>query len=149
MVSKLEAHLRKAKISAIKSGDTVIKDALNLILSELDSQFVTNGKIGLTDAQVSSVIYNFVKHSLEAIEKYKRIGRVDLIAIEQRQVDYIKAFLPAKLDLEETKKVVKEAIEGGAKNIGEVMKLILAKYKDRVDPKLVSEIARELLSIAS
>ena len=62
----------------------------------------------------------------------------------------IQAYLPELLGEDETKKLVEEtAAELGLaskKDIGALMKAIMAQHKGRVDGKLVQRLAAEVLS---
>ena len=54
--------------------------------------------------------------------------------------------MPAQLGEEEIRKVVVEAVSGGADNIGAVMKVVMPKLKGQADGKEINRIAREELA---
>ena len=60
----------------------------------------------------------------------------------------LEEFLPAAVDADEIRRAVREAIAGGAKDLGKVMGQVMPKFKGRADGKLVNQIVREELAAA-
>ena len=58
----------------------------------------------------------------------------------------IEAFLPAEAAPEDIRAAVRDAIAGGAKDLGQVMGQVMPKFKGRADGKVVNQIAREELA---
>jgi len=90
------------------------------------------------------VLRKGIKIRREAIEQYSST-RPDLAANEASQIKVLEEFLPPDVDPEEIRAAVREAIAGGAKDIGKVMGQVLPKYKGRADGKLINQIVREEL----
>ncbi len=98
-----------------------------------------------TDDETIEVLRKGIKIRREAVEQYTAAGRTDLAAVEQKQIKVLEEFLPPAVDPEEIRAAVRQAIAGGARDLGKVMGQVLPKYKGRVDGKLVNQIVREEL----
>jgi uncharacterized protein YqeY len=57
----------------------------------------------------------------------------------------LEEFLPPAVDPEEIRAAVRQAIAGGAKDIGKVMAQVLPRYKGKADGKVINQIVREEL----
>ena len=98
-----------------------------------------------SDDEVVEVLRKGIKLRREAIEQYQTGGRQDLADSEQAQIKVLEEFLPPEVDPAEIRAAVRQAIDGGAKDIGKVMSQVLPRYKGRADGKLINQIAREEL----
>lgn len=100
----------------------------------------------LTDEEAVEVLRRGVKKRHEAAEQFAAGGRRDRAAVELAEVRALEAFLPAMAPPEEIRAAVREAIGGGAKDLGKVMGVVMPRFKGRADGKLINQIAREELS---
>jgi uncharacterized protein len=97
------------------------------------------------------VLQSLVKQRRDSIEQYKSAGRDELAQKETTEIAVIEAYLPQAASPEEVAAAVAAAVtESGAssmKDMGNVMKLILAKLEGRsVDGKAVSEAVKARLN---
>jgi len=111
---------------------------------ELDS------KSKLTDEEILVVILSEAKKRKDAIEEFKKAGRMDLVENENLELKTLRKYLPEEMGEEEIRKIVKEVIEEqkitDMKEIGVIMKETLKRTKGLADGKKINNIARELLS---
>ena len=98
-----------------------------------------------TDDDVIEVLRKGVKTRRESVEQYQKGGRQDLVDVELAQIRVIEEYLPADVNPDEIRTVVREAIAAGAKDIGRVMGQVMPKFKGRADGKLINQIVREEL----
>ena len=130
--------------SAMKAGDKERVGALRLVLSELQKA----AKDGGTDEL--AVLRRERKRRLEAAEQFRDAGRTELAEGEQAEARIIEGYMPAELDDAELDAIVNAAIaETGArdpKDMGQVMKAVMAKAQGRADGKRASARVREVLS---
>ena len=130
--------------AAMKAGEKERVDALRLVLSELQKA----AKEGSDDEL--AVLRRERKRRLEAASAFRDGGRTDLAEHEEREAALIQAYLPAELGDDELRAIVEGAIaESGAsspKDLGQVMKLAMARTGGRADGKRVSAVAREALT---
>jgi len=130
--------------SAMKAGDRERVGALRLVLSELQK----DAKDGGTDEL--AVLRRERKRRLEAAEQFRDAGRTELAEGEEAEARIIEGYLPTELDDAELEAIVRSAIaETGAKDpkdMGQVMKAVMAKAGGRADGKRASARVREVLS---
>jgi uncharacterized protein len=130
--------------TAMKAGEKERVDALRLVLSELQKA----AKEGSDDEL--AVLRRERKRRLEAATAFRDGGRPELADAEEREAALIQAYLPAELGDDELRAIVTAAIEeSGAqspKDLGQVMKLAMARTGGRADGKRVSAVAREALA---
>jgi uncharacterized protein YqeY len=98
-----------------------------------------------TDDEVLDVIRKGIKSRRESVDQYTGAKRPDLAEKEAAEIMILEEFLPPAVDPEEIRRAVREAIAGGAKDIGKVMAQVLPKFKGRADGRQVNQIAREEL----
>jgi len=129
---------------AMKAGDKERVGALRLVLSELQKA----AKDGVTDEL--AVLRRERKRRLEAAEQFRDAGRTELAEGEEAEARIIEGYMPAELDDAELDAIVKAAIaETGAKDpkdMGQVMKAVMAKAEGRADGKRASARVREVLN---
>jgi hypothetical protein len=130
--------------SAMKAGEKQRVGALRLVLSELQKA----AKDGSSDEV--AVLRRERKRRFEAAEQFRNGGRPELADQEESEAELIEGYLPAELPDAELDALVTAAIEEtGAsepKDMGQVMKAVMAKVDGRADGKRVSGRVREMLS---
>lgn len=133
---------------AMRSGDTVTRDTLRMVIAALKNARIEAGK-DLDEGQVVGVLQSAVKSRRDSVDQYRAAGREDLAAREEAEIEVVSRYLPRMLDEAETREVVARAIaESGAgskQDLGRVMKAVMASHKGQVDGKLVQRLAAELL----
>ena len=141
----LAERLRAAMNEARKQRDQARTLLLSTILSD-----VKNREIELnhpaTDDEAAEVLRRGVKRRRESVEAYEKAGRNELAATEGAEIKIIEEFLPASVPPEEIRAAVREAIAGGAKDMGKVMGAVMPRFKGRADGKVVNQIVREELA---
>jgi uncharacterized protein len=137
-------QVRADMTSAMKSGEKVRVGALRLVLSELQKAAKDGGDDEL------AVLRRERKRRLEAASQFRDGGRPDLADGEESEAKLIEAYLPTELDDTELDVLVAAAIaETGAstpRDMGQVMKTVMAKSGGRADGKRASARVREALS---
>jgi uncharacterized protein YqeY len=144
MQKRIESELK----TAMKSGDKRRLSTLRLLLSVLKNERI-NLQRELTDEEVEAVIRRAVKQRKESIEVYDRNARADLAAAEKEELAILEAYLPQAMsdaELEETvRAIISEKGFSSAKDVGHLMKELMARHRGRADGKRAQEIARKLL----
>jgi uncharacterized protein YqeY len=140
---ELTEQVRTDINAAMKAGERERAGALRLVLSELQKA----AKDGSDDEL--AVLRRERKRRLEAAEQFRTAGRAELAAQEEAEAGLIDGYLPAELPDAELNTMVSEAIaETGAsdpKDMGQVMKVVMARTAGRADGKRVSARVREAL----
>ena len=136
--------LQSALNAARKAQDKERTLLLGTILANLKNRRIELRREP-TDAEVVDVLRRGVKTRRESIEQYEAANRPELVATEAAQIRVLEEFLPPSVDPEEIRAAVREAIAGGATDIGKVMGQILPRFKGRADGKVINTIVREEL----
>ena len=127
----------------MKAGERERVGALRLVLSELQKA----AKEG--DDDEVAVLRRERKRRLDAAEQFRDGGRGELAAKEESEAEMIQDYLPAEVDDAELDAIVADAIsQTGAsdpKDMGQVMKAVMARVQGRADGKRVSARVREAL----
>lgn len=143
-MTDLLATLQSSLLSARKSQDKDRTLLLGTVLSAVRNHEMTLSH-PMTDEDVITVLQRGVKQRRESIEQFEQAGRSDLVAREQAQLRIIEEFLPPPAGIEEIRAAVREAIGGGAAQVGAVMAVVMPRFKGRADGKEISRVVREEL----
>jgi uncharacterized protein YqeY len=137
-------RIRADVTAAMKAGDRDRVTALRLVLSELQKAH----KEG--DGDELAVLRRERKRRRESERAYREAGREDLAAGEAFEAEAIEAYLPAELSDADLDAMVAAAVaETGAsspRDMGPVIKRVMAAAGGRADGKRVSTKVREALS---
>ncbi len=137
-------QVRSDITGAMKAGEKDRVGALRLVLSELQK----DAKEGSGDEL--AVLRRERKHRLEAAGQFRDAGRAELAEQEESEARLIETYLPAEIDDAELAAIIAASIaETGAtdpKDMGQVMKAVMAKAGGRADGKRASARVREALS---
>jgi hypothetical protein len=143
-VTELLGILQTALHTARKSQDKDRTLLLGTVLSAVQNHALElNRSLGEDD--VLTVLQRGVKQRRESVEQFAAAGRTDLAERELGQIAIIEEFLPPPASLEEIRAVVREAVAGGAKQVGAVMAAVIPRLRGRADGKEINRIAREEL----
>jgi uncharacterized protein YqeY len=130
--------------TAMKAGEKVRVGALRLVLSELQKAAKEGG------GDEVAVLRRERKRRLEAAEQFRGGARPELAEQEESEARLIEGYLPAEISDDELAALVTTAIaQTGAsqpKDMGAVMKLVMADVDGRADGKRVSGRVREALA---
>ena len=144
----LADRLRAAMNEARKQRDQARTLLLSTILSDVKNREIELARTP-TDDETAEVLRRGIKKRRESVEVYEKAGRTEAAAVEANEIKILESYLPAAVSAEEIRSVVKQAIAGGASDMGKVMGAVMPQFKGRADGKLVNQIVREELSTKS
>lgn len=137
-------QLRTDVNTALKAGERERARALRMVLSELQKAH----KEGSADEV--AVLRRERKRRLDAAEQFRGAGRSELADQEESEARLIEGYLPAELDDAELQTMVSAAIQqtgaSDPKDMGQVMRVVMAQAGGRADGKRVSAQVREALA---
>ena len=120
---------------------------LSTILSDVKNrELELNPPRPASDDETAEVLRRGIKRRREAVELYEQAGRNELAATEGAEIKILEEFLPAAVPPDEIRAAVREAIAGGATDMGKVMGAVMPRFKGRADGKVVNAIVREELA---
>jgi len=129
---------------AMKDGDTVKRDCLRAVVSEIKNQTVNAGK-ELTEEIVVKCLQKSVKQHQDSIEQFQSAGRRELAEKEIRELGYIQQYLPKMLSENETKDIVDtilQTVEATKKNMGLVMKQLPKEADRKVAAQYLNQVLK-------
>jgi uncharacterized protein YqeY len=135
---------------AMRAREQTKLDALRMLKTALVNRAVEKAR-PLDEVESLQVVTTLVKQRKESIEQFTRGGRQDLADKETAEIAVLEAYLPPPIDRAELDRLIAEAVEeagaSGPKDMGRVMKLVMARVAGRsVDGRLVSELVRARLA---
>ncbi len=146
--AELKRKLADDLKQAMKSGDTVRRDTLRLLISSVNNAEMAK-QAPLTDADILGVIAKEVKRRQESIDAFKKGNRPDLVAKEEAEMAILQGYLPAQLSHDDIVAAAREVIAVvGAKGPGEkgrVMQQLMPRLKGRADGKEINDVVTQLL----
>lgn len=143
-MTDLAASLQAALNTARKSQDKDRTLLVGTVLSAVKNHEIELGR-PLTDQDVLTVLQRGIKQRRESAEQFTAAGRTDLAEREQRQIAIIEEFLPPPASEAEVRAAVREAMAGGAAQMGAIMAAVTPRFKGRADGKEINRIVREEL----
>ena len=141
-----------ADMKAAMKAKEEVKLALNTIRmarAHIRQAEIDNGHADFNDDQVLAVLRKEVKQRKETLSEIESSGREDLVEQTKAEIDVLENYLPAEMPPEAVEAAVKEivdAMDPKQKNMGSVMKAVMAKLKGQADGKLINQIVRKLLA---
>lgn len=144
LLDKLNADLK----DAMRSKDLVVRDTLRMVIAGTKNLRIELGR-ELTDEDVVTILKRGVKTRKDSLEQYEKAGRADLAATEEAELEVLAGYLPKALSEDETRAIVEALIAElgleSKRDMGTLMKTVMARHGASVDGKLVSRFAGELL----
>lgn len=144
---KLAADLKEA----LKAGDAARTGVLRLMLAALKNRAIEkrgSGKDGeVTESEAFDVLRTELKKRREAAALYRKGGRGDLAAAEEKEAETVKSYLPAMLSRGELAEAVRAAIKrSGATEFPQAMKEVMASLKGKAEGSDIAEAVRKELA---
>lgn len=138
----------KAAMKAKEEGKLAL-NTIRMARAHIRQAEIDNGHADFNDDQVLAVLRKEVKQRKETLSEIEGSGREDLVEQTKAEIDALEKYLPAEMTPEAVEAAVKEivdAMDPGQKNMGSVMKAVMAKLKGQADGKLINQIVRKLLA---
>ncbi len=144
LLEKLQADVKTAMLAK----DEVTRDTLRMLIAAVKKHELEGGK-QITDELTLSTLQSAAKTRQESIDQFAKAGRADLVAKETAELAVVRRYLPTQLNEDQVRGLVQRLIVElkltSKKDVGVLMKAVMAKYKGEVDGKLVQKLAAELL----
>ncbi len=147
----LEKQIMGKLKEAMRSKDQASLRTLRAIKAELLKEKTSEGFSGEISEEVElKILTKMAKQRRDSIDTFKEQSRDDLAQTEEEELNVIKQFLPEQLSEDAVKDKVASIIEtvgaNGPADIGKVMGVAMKELQGKADGKLISSVARELLS---
>lgn len=133
--------------AAMRAGEKEKLTVVRMLISDIKKKVDADGE-DLSDEAEAAILQRSVKMRSDTIQQAKDAGRDEIVAKEQVEIEWVKAYLPQQMTVEEVNAKVKEVAEAidfqGGKDTGRFMKEWMSKYKGLADGKLVQAALRGL-----
>lgn len=138
--------------AAMKAGDKERLSTLRMLLADVKNERIRRGG-EVDDAGFVALVRKGIKQRHESAEQFRRGGREEQAAKEEREAEHLGEYLPQQASEEEIRAAVGELIaaEGlaGPAAMGRVMRATMDRFGSRADGATVNRIAREELEARS
>jgi len=143
-------RIQKELTAAMKARDQLRLLVLRMLKTALENRRIEK-MAALDDAEALAVVKSLVKQRREAAEEFKKGGRPDRAAEEEKEIGILEQYLPAAVGEEQIKAAIEEAVKetgaASAKDTGKVMKAVMGRFAGQnVDGKRVNELVRHRLA---
>ncbi|MFA5038360.1 MAG: GatB/YqeY domain-containing protein [Candidatus Omnitrophota bacterium] len=134
---------------AMKTKDQIRTQTLSFLRSEIKYAAIDKKKDVLDDPDVLAVIKRLIKQRQDSISQFEKGGRQDLVEKENKELGLLKGYLPQEMPAEELQAVINRVVEEtqafSIKDMGKVIKEVMARTQARADGKTVSDLVKKRL----
>ena len=147
----LETDVMSLLKDAMKNKDEALLRGLRAIKAEIIKAKTEPGANGEISADTEmKLLQKLVKSRKDSLTIFEQQNRADLATKEKEEIAVIEKFLPAQLSDEAVKAAVQGIITqvgaAGPQDLGKVMGMATKQLAGQADGKVISAIAKELLS---
>ncbi|MBX2996172.1 MAG: GatB/YqeY domain-containing protein [Bdellovibrionaceae bacterium] len=143
---KLTADMK----DAMRAKDSLRLDAIRFLQAAIKKTEIDMRPNPITPDDVLGVVKKMVKQRKESIEQYQAASRQDLVDKETAELKILENYLPAQMSREQIEALVVATIAelkaSTVKDMGPVMKAVIAKSGGAADNKIVSEVIKSKLT---
>ena len=146
----IQARIQTDMVTAMKAKDADTLSTLRMLKSALMELKTKKSKDAtLTADEEVEVLQRYVKKRREVIDEMKKLGRDDVIAREQQEIEVTMRYLPQMMSEAEVQALVREAVAStgasSGKDMGKVIGWVMGKTKGRAEGGTVSRLVKEAL----
>ena len=144
----IEDRLMEDMKKAMKERNNIDKNTIQFIRAQIlklkkDKQAV------VTENEIENILVQERKKRYEALVMFEKAGRNDLTENTYKEIACINKYLPKMLTDDELRKeltILVNEIGADKSKFGQVMGMAKAKFGNRADGKMMSEILKEILN---
>ena len=144
----VSGRIEKDIKESLKSGDKNRVSILRMVKSDVRNKEIEKGD-SLADEDIQAILRSFAKKARESIDQFSGAGRHELAEKEKAELAVIQEYLPRQLNEDDIRKTIRDIIDetgpAGTKDMGRVMKAVMAKLKGQADGRLVNNLVKETL----
>jgi uncharacterized protein YqeY len=145
----LEEKMMADYKESMKAKDELRTQTISFLRSECKYYAIDKKKEKLDDSDVISVVKKLIKQRQDSIQQFEKGNRMDLVEKEKKELAILKVYLPQQLSETEVIKIVGDCLAACGsvtiKDMGRIVKEVMAKTQGKADGKMVSDIVRSKL----
>jgi uncharacterized protein YqeY len=146
----LEEKIGQDYVTAMKARDSFASSVLSFLRAQIKNVKVDKRLETVPDEDIISVIKKQVKQRQDSINQFTAGARLDLAEKEEKELVFLKNYLPAEMSADKLKAIVDEVVAASGatsvKDMGRVMKDVLARTAGQADNQTVGALVKERLS---
>jgi uncharacterized protein YqeY len=159
---KLRVEVIRGALAALKNAQiAMVEAAYDKALAAAPKQVGEDGQpivpeirldrnMPLSETAMQETLAREVKRRRDAAELYHKGGREDLAQQEEAESAILESYLPRQLTVDELRPLMEAAIgqlgATGIADMGKVMPALMQQFKGSADGRVISQLAREILS---
>lgn len=132
--------------AAMKNKEAERLSAVRFLQAAIKNREIELRPNAITDQDVLGVVRKLAKQRKDSIAEFEKAGRQDLVDKEKFELGILENYLPQQMAPEAVAKIVDEVIAAqGAtmqKQMGAVIKEVMARTAGQADGKLISDLVR-------
>jgi uncharacterized protein YqeY len=148
-MSTPEETISLAVREALRGGERERTATLRMLLSEIKNERI-RAQDEVDEAGFLRLVRRAVKQRQESATQYTEGGRQELADKELREIAILEDFLPAEVPQAELEQAISELIAenelSGPAAMGQLMKLMMARYAGQVDGGRINQLVRAALA---
>lgn len=148
-MSSIKVRLKEDMITAMKGKEKERLEAIRFIQAAV-KKIEVDTRVELDDAAVIAILANQVKQRKDSIDQFRKGGRNDLVEKEESELKILESYMPAKMGADQLAALIVEVIkETGAstmRDMGTVVKAVMAKAAGAAEGSVVSDLVKKKLS---
>jgi uncharacterized protein YqeY len=135
--------------TAMKNKEAERLEAIRFLQAAVKNREIELRPNAITDQDILAVIKKLAKQRKDSIVEFEKAGRNDLVAKEKFELSVMEHYLPEQMSEAQVAAIVEEAIKSlganSAKQMGAVIKEVMAKTGGQADGKMISELVKAKL----
>lgn len=135
--------------NAMKNKEAERLSAIRMLQSAIKYREIELRPNAITDQDIMGVVKKLAKQRKDSIEEFQKAGRTDLVDKEKFELSVLETYLPAQMAPEQVAAIVEQVIqEQGAttmKQMGGVVKEVMARTAGQADGKMISDLVKSKL----
>jgi len=153
-MSRLREVLDEEYKKSLKEKNAIKTKTLRLVKSAIKNKDISlrtsDNKNVLSDGNILKLLQNLIKKRNEAIEMFKKGGRINLAEDELKEIEIIKNFLPTQFNEEKTREIIQKIVKSenlsSIKDMGKLLGILKEKYTGKIEVSIAARLAKEVLN---
>ncbi len=146
-LTKINGDIKQAMLAKEKDKLATLRAIKSALLLALTKEGASDE---ISEAESIKILQKLHKQRNEAAKIYNQQNRADLAAVEEKEADFISAYLPTMMDEEGVKEIVEQIIlkvgANGPSDMGKVMGIVMGQLKGKAEGGLISRVVKDLLN---
>lgn len=136
--------------NAMKNKEAERLSAIRMLQAAIKNREIELRPNAITEQDVIGVVKKLTKQRKDSITEYEKAGRQDLVDKEKFELTVLEEYMPEQMGEAEVTKIVEAVIQelgaNSPKQMGAVMKEVIARTGGQADGKMISDLVKSKLN---